>query len=124
MSNFDLIIIGGGPTGLNCAIEAEKAGLSYLIIEKGVLVNSIYNFPTNMTFFSTSKLLEIGNTPFISHGEKPTRREALEYYRRLQQSFKLKVKLYEAVEEMKALADDRYLITTSKNSIKNNDLYR
>ena len=113
MTSYDLLIIGAGPTGLNCAIEAEKAGLNYLVLEKGVLVNSIYYFPTNMTFFSTSKLLEIGNTPFISHTEKPTRREALEYYRRLQQSFQLKVNTYEPVTGMKP-SGDGYLITSTK----------
>ena len=77
---YDIIIIGAGPIGLACAIEAEKNGLDYLVLEKGCLVNSIYNYPTNMTFFSTSERLEIGEVPFISHGVKPTRTEALEYY--------------------------------------------
>ncbi len=85
----DLIIIGGGPTGINCAIEARKAHLDYVILEKGVLVNSIFHFPANMTFFSTSKNLEIADVPFISHSDKPTRREALEYYRRLMESHNL-----------------------------------
>ncbi|MGH1435981.1 MAG: NAD(P)-binding domain-containing protein, partial [Lewinella sp.] len=89
---YDLVIIGGGPTGLNVALAAEKAGIKYLVLEKGVLVNSIYHFPVNMTFFSTSQKLEIGETPFISHTDKPTRKEALEYYRRLQQAYQLKVK--------------------------------
>ncbi|MCB0561796.1 MAG: YpdA family putative bacillithiol disulfide reductase [Lewinellaceae bacterium] len=114
MDTHDLIIIGGGPTGLNCAIAAEKAGLDYRVLEKGVLANSIYHFPVNMTFFSTSKLLEIGDTPFISHGEKPTRREALEYYRRLQQSYALKVRTYEAVQRMERQANGVYLIHTEK----------
>ena len=114
MDTHDLIIIGGGPTGLNCAIAAEKAGLDYLVLEKGVLANSIYHFPVNMTFFSTSKLLEIGDTPFISHGEKPTRREALEYYRRLQQSYALKVRTYEAVQRMERTPNGRYHIHTEK----------
>ena len=114
METYDLIIIGGGPTGLNCAIAAGKAGLRYLVLEKGVLANSIYNFPVNMTFFSTSKLLEIGNTPFISHGEKPTRREALEYYRRLQQSFGLNVRTYEAVSGMSRQANGLYRVRSEK----------
>ncbi|PWL29816.1 YpdA family putative bacillithiol disulfide reductase [uncultured Roseivirga sp.] len=97
---YDVVIIGGGPIGLNCAIEAKKAGLSYVILEKGVLVNSLYNFPTNMTFFSTSNLLEIGGVPFIAHNDKPTRREALEYFRRVQDSWDLEVHLYTEVKSM------------------------
>ncbi|MEZ4934496.1 MAG: NAD(P)-binding domain-containing protein [Saprospiraceae bacterium] len=113
---YDLIIIGGGPTGLACAIEARKKGLDYLVLEKGVLVNSIFNFPANMTFFSTSQKLEIGDVPFISHVDKPTRREALEYYRRIYDSWKLKVQLYEAVETMERRSDGFYKIMTSKNN--------
>ncbi len=116
MSTHDLIIIGGGPSGLNVAIAAAKAGLDYLIIEKGVLVNSIYHFPTNMTFFSTSQKLEIADTPFISHTDKPTRKEALEYYRRLQQAFQLRLKLYEPATKMTPLDDGSYQIDTTKGS--------
>lgn len=112
---LDLLIIGGGPTGINCAISARKAGLNYLIIEKGVLVNSLYNFPANMTFFSTSKLLEIGDIPFISHTDKPTRKEALEYYRRLTSSFDLNIHFYEEVLSMKR-EDNKYAIETSKSN--------
>src|SRR5210317_580562 len=90
---FDVVIIGSGPSGLSCAITMKNIGLSCVIIEKGVLVNSIYNFPSNMTFFSTSQLLEIGEVPFISHNEKPTRSEALEYYRRLVESYDLSIML-------------------------------
>ncbi len=97
---YDLIIIGAGPIGLACGIEAEKASLNYLIIDKGCLVNSIYNYPLNMTFFSTSDRLEIGGVPFISHGNKPNRFEALEYYRRVASSWDLKLKLYEEVKEV------------------------
>ena len=115
---LDLVIIGGGPSGLNCAIEAHKAGLNYLVIEKGVLVNSIYHFPVNMTFFSTSLRLEIAQIPFISHADKPTRSEALEYYRRLQQLFQLNVNLYEKVDKMLPSDDGHYLISTDKNQYK------
>ena len=101
---YDLIIIGGGPIGRTCGIEAQKAGLDYLILEKGVLVNSLFNFPTNMTFFSTSALLEVGEVPFISHSDKPTRRESLEYFRRVQQSWKLNIRFYEAVQSLEPLA--------------------
>lgn len=113
---LDLLIIGAGPTGLAIAIEAERAGLRYLVLEKGVLVNSIFRFPANMTFFSTSLNLEIGGVPFISHTDKPTRREALEYYRRILESWKLKVKTYEPVLGMERHADGIYVIKTSKNN--------
>lgn len=114
---YDLVIIGGGPIGLNCAIEAKKAGLSYIVLEKGVLANSIYNFPTNMTFFSTSNLLEIGDVPFIAHSDKPTRREALEYFRRVQESWDLDVKLYTEVQSMQRV-EAYYEIYTSKGLFK------
>jgi thioredoxin reductase (NADPH) len=100
MHTLDLLIIGAGPIGLACGIEAQKAGLTYQIIEKGCLVNSLYRYPSNMTFFSTSEKLEIGGVPFISNNAKPTRPEALEYYRRVCSSLKLNVKLYEKVERV------------------------
>src|SRR5258706_12133133 len=92
---FPVIIIGGGPIGLACAIEAQKAGLQYLVIEKGCLVNSLYNYPVNMTFFSTSERLEIGGVPFVSNNAKPTRPEALEYYRRVAAAFDINIHLFE-----------------------------
>ncbi|MGE0770397.1 MAG: YpdA family putative bacillithiol disulfide reductase [Cyclobacteriaceae bacterium] len=103
---FDVLIIGAGPIGLACGIEAKKAGLSYVIVEKGCLVNSLYNYPLNMTFFSTSDRLEIGGVPFISHGPKPNRFEALEYYRRVCSSWRLNVKLYEAVSSVVKTASE------------------
>lgn len=109
---YDVVIIGGGPIGLNCAIEAKKAGLSYIVLEKGVLVNSLYNFPTNMTFFSTSNLLEIGGVPFIAHNDKPTRREALEYFRRVQESWNLDIKLYTEVKSMSHDGEVYQILTT------------
>ncbi len=109
----DIIIIGAGPIGLSCGIEAEKRKLRYLIIEKGCLVNSIYNYPINMTFFSTSDRLEIGGVPFVSHGDKPTRREALEYYRRVKASWDLKINSYENVLEIKEEGSG-YIVYTSK----------
>lgn len=108
----DLIIIGGGPSGLNVAISAKKAGLSCIVLEKGALVNSVYHFPVNMTFFSTSKLLEIGQVPFISHGDKPTRMEALEYYRRLKEFWGLDVRTFEEVTAMVPEAQTYRIITT------------
>lgn len=101
-----IIIIGGGPIGLACALEAKKAGLDYIILEKGSLVNSLYNYPVNMTFFSTSERLEIGGVPFVSNNAKPTRAEALEYYRRVALSHNLSIHLYEEVTEVKRLKDE------------------
>ena len=98
---YPVIIIGGGPIGLACGIEAQKAGIGYLILEKGCLVNSIYNYPANMTFFSTSERLEIGNVPFVSNNPKPTRAEALEYYRRVTDTYKLRIHLFEKVTEVR-----------------------
>ncbi len=115
MNKYDVIIVGGGPIGLNCGIEAVKRNLSYLIIEKGCLVNSIFNYPTNMTFFSTSERLEIGDVPFVSHGDKPTRREALEYYRRVKSSWKLDVNDYETVNDIED-ADKSFVVKTNKDS--------
>tara|TARA_A100001015_G_scaffold311531_1_gene414968 strand:- start:6066 stop:7025 length:960 start_codon:yes stop_codon:yes gene_type:complete len=112
MKKYDLCIIGAGPIGLNCAIEAIKSNLTYLIIDKGCLINSLYNYPNNMTFFSTSDKLEIGNVPFISHNSKPTKSEAMEYYRRVSSSWKLKLNLYEEVIDIKN--DGNFKIITSK----------
>lgn len=116
-NSYDVIIIGGGPIGLACGIRAKKAGLKYLIIEKGVLVNSIYNYPVNMTFFSTSERLEIGDVPFVTNNNKPTRSEALEYYRRIVTSFDLKIHLFEKVDFVKK-AGKVFKITTSKSEYK------
>ncbi len=99
-NTYDLLIIGGGPIGLACGLEARKAGFSFLILEKGALVNSLYHYPVNMTFFSTSELLEIGGIPFISDRPKPMRPEALEYYRRVALSNQLAIHLFEKVEKI------------------------
>ena len=112
---LDVIVIGAGPIGMACGIEAERKGLSYLIIDKGTLVNSLYHYPMNMTFFSTSDKLEIGDIPFISHNAKPTRSEALEYYRRVASHWKLNIKLYEEVTRIKNTQQVLEL-TTSKGS--------
>jgi thioredoxin reductase (NADPH) len=112
---YDVIIIGAGPIGLAAGIEAKKRNLSHLIIEKGCIVNSIYHYPTNMVFFSTSERLEIGGVPFISHGNKPTRREALEYYRRVASSWKLNIHTYEKVEKVHSLNDGFKLSTDKSN---------
>ena len=112
MTNYDLIIIGGGPIGIACGLEAKKAGLNYLIIEKGCLVNSLYNYPVNMTFFSTSEKLEIGGVPFVSNNPKPTRPEALEYYRRIASSGQLNIHLQEKVRSVQA-SDSGYTVDTT-----------
>ena len=109
---YDVIIIGAGPIGLSCGIEAVKNKLSHCIVEKGCLVNSIYHYPTNMTFFSTSDRLEIGDVPFVSHGDKPTRREALEYYRRVKNSWNLNVNTFERVTKIEKEQDLFAIITT------------
>jgi thioredoxin reductase (NADPH) len=119
-NHYAIIIIGGGPIGLACALEAKAAGLDYLIIEKGTLVNSLYNYPVNMTFFSTSERLEIGGIPFVSNNAKPTRAEALEYYRRVAVSHHVNIHLFEKVTEVKAQGKTHkepgnYKIVTSKN---------
>jgi thioredoxin reductase (NADPH) len=110
----DILIIGAGPIGLTCGIEAKKAGLSSIIIDKGCLVNSIYNYPMNMTFFSTSDKLEIGDVPFISNNPKPTRPEALEYYRRVTSAWKLHVNLYEEVLTVEK-ESETFTIKTNKH---------
>ena len=110
---FDVIIVGGGPIGLACGVEAQKHDLDYLILEKGALTNSIYNYPINMRFFSTSDRLEMAGIPFMSVENKPTRTEALEYYRRIFFHFKLNVNLYEGVEKLER-PGDHFQITTSK----------
>jgi len=100
-THYPVIIIGGGPIGLACALEAKKAGIAHLILEKGALVNSLYNYPVNMTFFSTSERLEIDNIPFVSNNAKPTRNEALEYYRRVAIAGRITIHLFEEVLEVK-----------------------
>lgn len=117
MQHFELFIIGGGPIGLACGLEAKKAGLDYLIVEKGALVNSLYHYPANMTFFSTSERLEIGGVPFVSNNAKPTRSEALEYYRRVAESQRLALHLYEEVIEVKSLQPG-FSIRTSKGEYR------
>jgi thioredoxin reductase (NADPH) len=113
MEKYEVVIIGGGPIGLACAIECQNKGLDYVILEKGCLVNSLYNYPTTMTFFSTSERLEIGNVPFVSISAKPTRAEALEYYRRVAINRNLKIKLFEEVKSVEG-QQGFYITATNK----------
>jgi len=99
--HYTLIITGGGPIGIACAIEARKHHIDYLILEKGALVNSLFHYPVNMTFFSTSERLEIGNVPFVSSNAKPARSEALEYYRRVAKDNHVHIHLFEKVTDVK-----------------------
>jgi thioredoxin reductase (NADPH) len=114
-NRYDIIIVGGGPIGLACGLEAKKADLSYLIIEKGALVNSLFNYPLNMSFFSTSDKLEIGGIPFVSINKKPSRPEALEYYRRVATSNQLNIRLQEEVKSITAHGD-QYEVVSSKHT--------
>ncbi len=113
MKHTDLIIIGGGPIGIACGLEAKKKGLDYLILEKGPIVNSLFNYPINMQFFSSSEKLEIDNIPFISKEAKPKRNEALEYYRRIVTSNNLNINLFETVQDV-TKADTNFTIITNK----------
>lgn len=113
-SAYDIIIVGAGPIGLACAWEAEQKGLSCLLLEKGALVNSLYHYPVNMTFFSTSERLEIGGVPFVSNQPKPSRNEALEYYRRVAGLLKSPLHLYEGVEGIENIGTTFQVFTTKK----------
>jgi len=112
---YDILIIGAGPVGLACGIEAARKNLNYLIIEKGCLTNSIFHFPAEMQFFSTPELLEIGGVPFVISGEKPSRQDCLNYYRRVAEAFKLRVQLFEKVEQVRRRGD-WFEVKSSKNS--------
>ena len=112
-TSTDVLIIGAGPIGIACALECKKRDLDYVVIEKGALTNSLFNYPLNMTFFSTSEKLEINEIPFISVNSKPTRNEALEYYRRVATSNDLNIHLYEEVVSI-LKRDPNFKIATSK----------
>lgn len=119
--SYDLIIVGGGPIGIACGLEAQKQGLNYLIIEKGCIVNSLYNYPEGMTFFSTSDKLEIDDIPFISKNAKPYKDEALEYYRRIVTNKSLNINLFEKVNSL--LKDnDIFEVVTEKSTYKAQNL--
>lgn len=115
MQEFDVVIIGGGPIGIACGLEAKKQGISYIIIEKGPIVNSLFNYPVNMQFFSSSEKLEIDEIPFISKEAKPKRNEALEYYRRIVTSNQLNIHLFEKVMATEKQGDS-FLVKTDKET--------
>ncbi len=121
MKNYDIVIIGGGPIGIACGLEAKKKGLSYVILEKGPIVNSLFNYPVNMQFFSSSEKLEIDEIPFISKEPKPRRSDALEYYRRIVTSNKLNINLFEKVENI-SKTDAVFSITSSKETYKSSNV--
>lgn len=115
MKIFDIVIIGCGPIGIACALEAKNKGLSYVIIEKGPIVNSLFNYPVNMQFFSSSEKLEIDEIPFISNEAKPRRSEALEYYRRIATSNKLNINLFEKVISISKV-ESKFTVVSEKNT--------
>lgn len=110
---YDVVIVGGGPIGLSCAIEAKRAGLSYVVLEKGCLVNSLYNYPLDMTFFSTADRLEIGDLPFVTTRPKPKRADALEYYRKVAEYYALEIRFFERVNSI-CKDGDTFVVQTGK----------
>lgn len=118
MRQEECIIVGGGPCGLSAAIELKKIGINPLIIEKGNVVNAIYNYPTHQTFFSSSEKLAIGNVPFIIEQHKPKRNQALVYYREVVKMHDLRINRFEEVEGIFKLDDDLFSVKTSKDQYK------
>src|SRR5436309_10536057 len=113
--SFDAVVVGAGPTGLACGIELQNRGVKTVLIEKGCVVNSIYHYPTNMTFFTTPELLEIGNLPMTSLNDKPNRTEALKYYRRVADHYKLNIHQYERVDSISG-EDNHFSVITSNGT--------
>jgi thioredoxin reductase (NADPH) len=111
---FDVLVIGAGPTGLACAIDAQKEGLRVILVDKGCLCNSLFHYPAHMTFFTTPELLEIGNMPFSSPNQKPTRSEALEYYRKVSEHYSLDVRQYHHVDRVSGADGDFTVHTTDR----------
>src|SRR5436305_10670863 len=109
---FDALVIGAGPTGLACGIELQNRGMKTVIVEKGCVVNSIYHYPTHMTFFTTPELLEIGNIPMTSLNDKPNRTEALKYYRRVAEHYRLDIRQYERVDTVEG-GDNAFQVLTT-----------
>lgn len=111
IENFDVLVIGAGPTGLACAIDAQRAGFKVASVDKGCLCNSLYHYPTHMTFFTTPELLEIGDVPFSSANQKPNRQEALEYYRKVAEHYKIDIRQYELVDKIEGSDGDLHVHT-------------
>jgi thioredoxin reductase (NADPH) len=111
---FDALVVGAGPTGLACGIELQQRGINCVLIEKGCVVNSLYHYPTNMSFFTTPELLEIGNLPMTSLNEKPTRTEALKYYRRVAEHYRLQIRQYERVDRIDGRDMAFQILTTDR----------
>ena len=111
---FDVLVIGAGPTGLACAIDAQRAGFSVVLVDKGCLTNSLFHYPAHMTFFTTPELLEIGDMPFSSPNQKPNRNEALEYYRKVAEHYALDVRQYETVDGVTGSDGDFTVHTTDR----------
>src|SRR5580700_6672729 len=109
---YDVLVIGAGPTGLACAIDAQNVGCNVVLVDKGCLTNSLFHYPANMTFFTTPELLEIGNMPFSSPNQKPSRSEALEYYRKVTAHYKLDVRQYQNVDSISG-SDGKFVVHTT-----------
>jgi thioredoxin reductase (NADPH) len=112
--SFDVLVVGAGPTGLACAIDAQRAGLSAVLVDKGCLCNSLFHYPSNMTFFTTPELLEIGDMPFSSPNQKPSRNEALEYYRKVAEHYQLELRQYETVSSLSGEDGDFSILTIDR----------
>src|SRR5215467_10164896 len=121
-NSFDVLVIGAGPTGMACAIEAQRAGFSAMSIDKGCLVNSLFHYPANMVFFTTPELLEIGDIPFTTANQKPNRAEALEYYRNVAEHYRLDVRQYQVVTEVTGSDGEFVVLTRDRN--QNHHEYR
>ena len=120
--SFDALVVGAGPTGLACGIELQQRGIRTVLVEKGCVVNSLYNYPTNMTFFTTPELLEIGNIPMTSLNDKPNRHEALKYYRRVANHYKLNIRDYERVDRIDG--EDNAFVVSTTDRLDCNHIYR
>ena len=121
-TSFDVLVIGAGPTGMACAIEAQRAGFRSVLVDKGCLCNSIFHYPSHMTFFTTPELLEIGDIPFPSPNQKPNRNEALEYYRKVAEHYELDVRQYRLVESITG-RDGEFIVLT-KDKFGRGEVYR